>query len=207
MRILSSMSDKTAKDGLLSGILAAAIFLVFFLVINVPIIPSLLVAGLAYAVGFFFLFRVKKPEVVADESELRTALQDGGRKLTAIQELEKKVRKPSMVSQIKDIEGIIAKILAKIEKDPGRLRQAHQFLNYYLESTINILNKYVELGAQNVEDEDIKKSLAKVESMLQTIRDAFDKQLARLLSDDAMDFDAELETLEQTIKMEGLGKE
>ena len=60
---------------------------------------------------------------------------------------------------------------------------------------------------ENVEDDDIRKSLAKVETMLQTIRDAFEKQLGRLLSDDAMDLDAELATLEQTIKMEGLGKD
>lgn len=201
------MSEETTKDGLLSGILAAAVFLVFFFVLDIGLVPSLLVALAAYAAGFFFLFKVKKPEVLAGESSLKAALEEGKRKLAEIQGLEKKIKKPSMVSQIKDIEGIIAKILAKIERDPSRLRLAHQFLNYYLESVINILNKYVELGAQNVEDEDIKKSLAKVEAMLQTIRDAFDKQLGRLLSDDAMDLDAELETLEQAIKMEGLGKE
>jgi 5-bromo-4-chloroindolyl phosphate hydrolysis protein len=201
------MSDTTAKDGLFSGILAGGLFLLFFFLVDAGLLLSLVLAGGGYAVGFFFLFKVKKPEIVADESALKAALVEGRKKLGSIQELEKKVRKASMISQIKDIEGIIGKILDKIERDPSRLRMAHQFLNYYLESTINILNKYVELGAQNVEDEDIKKSLAKVESMLQTIRDAFEKQLARLLSDDAMDLDAELETLEQTIKMEGLGKE
>jgi 5-bromo-4-chloroindolyl phosphate hydrolysis protein len=201
------MSDEKAKDGLLSGILAAAMFLVFLLAIDAGLIPSLLVAAVAYVIGFFFLFKVKRPEIVASESTLKTALQEGGRKLAVIQGLEKRIRKSSMISQIKDIEGIIGKILAKIERDPARLKQAHQFLTYYLDSTINILNKYVELGAQNVEDEEIQKALAKVESMLQTIRDAFEKQLARLLSDDAMDLDAELATLEQTIKMEGLGKE
>jgi 5-bromo-4-chloroindolyl phosphate hydrolysis protein len=201
------MSDETAKDGLLSGILASAIFLVFLLAIDAGLILSLLVAAVAYAIGFFFFFKVKRPEIIAGESTLKAALLEGGRKLAVIQGLEKRIRKSSMVSQVKDIEGIIGKILAKIERDPGRLRQAHQFLTYYLDSTINILNKYVELGAQNVDDEDIQKALAKVESMLQTIRDAFEKQLARLLSDDAMDLDAELATLEQTIKMEGLGKE
>jgi 5-bromo-4-chloroindolyl phosphate hydrolysis protein len=201
------MSDKTAKDGLLSGILAAAMFLVFLFIVDLGLVLSILVAAVAYAVGFFFLFKVKKPEIIAGESTLRAALQEGARKLAQIQALEKQIRKSSMISQIKDIEGIIGKILAKVERDPSRLQLAHQFLTYYLDSTINILNKYVELSAQNVEDEDIKKSLTKVETMLQTIRDAFDKQLGRLLSDDAMDLDAELATLEQTIKMEGLGKE
>lgn len=201
------MPNETTRDGLLSGILAAAIFLVFLLIVDAGIGPSLLVAAVSYVVGFFFLFKVKKPEVIAGESTLKTALQEGARKLAEIQGLEKRIRKSSMTAQIRDIEGIISKVLAKIEHDPARLKQAHQFLTYYLDSTINILNKYVELSAQNVEDDDIRKSLAKVETMLQTIRDAFEKQLGRLLSDDAMDLDAELATLEQTIKMEGLGKD
>jgi 5-bromo-4-chloroindolyl phosphate hydrolysis protein len=201
------MSDETTKDGLFSGILAAAMFLVFLLIIDAGVVASLLAGAVVYAIGFFFLFRVKKPEVIASEATLKEALQEGSRKLSEIQRLEKQVRKASMIPQIKDIEGIIGKILAKIEHDPDSLKQAHQFLAYYLDSTINILNKYVELSAQDIEDEDIRKSLAKVETMLQTIRDAFEKQLGRLLSDDAMDLDAELATLEQTIKMEGLGKE
>jgi 5-bromo-4-chloroindolyl phosphate hydrolysis protein len=201
------MSDETAKDGLFSGILAAAMFLFFLLFIDAGVLPSLIAGGLAYAIGFFFLFRVKKPEVLASETGLKAALQEGSRKLEEIRRLEKLVRKASAIAQIKDIEAIIGKILAKVEQDPGSLRQAHQFLGYYLDSTINILNKYVGLSSQDVEDADIGKSLAKVESMLQTIRDAFEKQLARLLSSDAMDLDAELATLEQTIKMEGLGKE
>jgi 5-bromo-4-chloroindolyl phosphate hydrolysis protein len=201
------MSDETTKDGLFSGILAAAMFLAFLLIIDAGVVASLLAGAVVYAIGFFFLFRVKKPEVIASEATLKEALQEGSRKLSEIQRLEKQVRKASMIPQIKDIEGIIGKILAKIEHDPDSLKLAHQFLAYYLDSTINILNKYVELSAQDIEDEDIKKSLAKVETMLQTIRDAFEKQLGRLLSDDAMDLDAELATLEQTIKMEGLGKE
>jgi 5-bromo-4-chloroindolyl phosphate hydrolysis protein len=201
------MSGKTTKDGLFSGILAAAIFLVFLLFIDAGILASILAGAVAYAIGFLFLFRVKNPETVAGEATLKAALQEGSRKLSEIERIEKQVRKPSMSSQIKDIEGIIGKILAKIGNDPASLKQAHQFLGYYLDSTLNILNKYVELSSQNVEDENIKKSLAKAESMLQTIRDAFEKQLGRLLSDDAMDLDAELATLEQTIKMEGLGKE
>src|SRR5208282_2401539 len=117
------MSDEKAKDGLLSGILAAAMFLVFLLAIDAGLIPSLLVAAVAYVIGFFFLFKVKRPEIVASESTLKTALQEGGRKLAVIQGLEKRIRKSSMISQIKDIEGIIGKILAKIERDPARLKQ------------------------------------------------------------------------------------
>ena len=149
------MADTKAKDGLFSAILAAAVFLAFLLAVDAGILASLVAGGVAYAAGFFFLFRVKRPEVVAGETSLKAALQEGTGKLQEIKALEKRIRKGEVVAQVKDIEAIIGKILAKIQQDPSTLKRAHQFLGYYLDSTINILGKYVELGAQNIEDADI----------------------------------------------------
>ena len=68
------------------------------------------------------------------------------------------------------------------------------------------MTMFSELAAKNVNDVAIQTALAKVETMLGTIRDAFEKQLAKLLSGEVMDLDVELNLLQQTINMEGLGK-
>jgi 5-bromo-4-chloroindolyl phosphate hydrolysis protein len=57
-----------------------------------------------------------------------------------------------------------------------------------------------ELGKQ-IKNNVIKQ---KVESLLSTIKQAFDKQLAKLLEDDVMDLDVEISVLEKTMKSEGL---
>jgi 5-bromo-4-chloroindolyl phosphate hydrolysis protein len=204
---MSDMTAKKEKDGLLSGILGGAAFLIFLLLFDVGFFLSLVIGAAAFATGFFLLFRVKPEEVLEAENTIKTALDQGTAKLSQIMKLRSQIKKPPVTAKILEIENMITKIITQVGKEPNKLNKAQQFLNYYLDSTINILKKYVELSAQNLGDPSIKASLAKVESMLQTIRDAFEKQLANLLSDDVLDLDTELKVLDQTIKSEGLGKE
>ena len=196
--------NKTS-DGLLAGILGAALFLVFLFVINAGPIVSLVIGGAGFGAGML-LFSRKKPEVIAQEIDLKTAVSNGQKKLVEIQKFQKLIKKPVVVAKVKEICEVIEKILEDLEKDPQDLKAARQFLDYYLDSTIKILNRYVELSAQNISDDSIKASLLKVENMLQTIKDAFEKKLAQLLSNDVMDLDTELSLLDQSINMDGLRK-
>jgi 5-bromo-4-chloroindolyl phosphate hydrolysis protein len=200
------MNKKTTPDGLLAGALGAAVFGVFYLLIDVGLVFSL-VLGVAAFLGGFFVFQRRRPEVIEKEDDLKSSLDAGDRKHSEIMALERKIQKPSVLSKLKEIDDVVEKILAGIKKDPSKLRTARQFLDYYLDATIKILTKYVDISAQNVRDPGIQASLARVEGMLGTIKDAFDAQLAKLLSNDVMDLDSALQTLKQTIEMEGLGKE
>jgi 5-bromo-4-chloroindolyl phosphate hydrolysis protein len=200
------MNRRTTSDGLLAGVLGAAVFGVFYLLIDVGLVASLVLSAGAF-VGGFFLFARKSPEVVDRETDLRLSLDAGEKKHAAIRALARRIRKPSILARIREIDVAVEKILGVIRKDPSKLRPARQFLDYYLEATIQILTRYVDISSQGLKDPTIQASLTRVEGMLGTIKDAFDAQLAKLLTDDVMDLDAALETLKQTIEMEGLGKQ
>ncbi|MFA6504710.1 MAG: 5-bromo-4-chloroindolyl phosphate hydrolysis family protein [Treponemataceae bacterium] len=200
-----SKTKGASADWFLSGVLAAASFLVSYIFVDIGLVFSLLISALFFVSGLF-LFRLKKPEIVEQENSLATSLQEGKAKLTEIEKFRKLVGDRPTVAKVDAICGIVEKILAEIKRDPGDLKEARQFLTYYLDATINILKKYVQLSSQNVKDANIRLSLERTESMLDTIRSAFEKQLTRLLSNDVMDLDTELSLLEKTIKMEGLGE-
>lgn len=199
-----SDSNRTA-DIVGAGITGAVLFLVFLLLIDTGILLSLGIGAVGFIAGLL-LFTRKKAAVIDKEHELKSALDDGARKLQDIRNIEKKIKDDSVIRKIKGIDEVTAKILAEIKKDPSILSDARQFLKYYLDSTVKILEKYVELGSQNINDASIGNSLAKVEGILGDLQAAFEKQLAGLLAHDVMDLDAELNLLQQTIKMEGLGK-
>lgn len=199
------MAENRTSDGLLSGLLGAAVFLLFFLALDVgPWVSAALALG-AWGAGFF-LFSRKKPDVVAQESELRNTLTEGRRKLAEIRRFEKAMDKVTVANAVSEIATVTEKILTSIEEDASQIKQARQFLTYYLDSTIKILGLYVDLGSQDLADDGIQKSLARVEALVLTLKETFEKQLARLLSNDVLDLDTEISLLEQTIKMEGLGK-
>ena len=200
------MSSKaTMTDGLLATGFGAVLFIAFYLFLDMGLVLSLIVLGGGFVAGLFLFTRDKPKEVVA-EDDLKSAIEAGTLKLVEIKKFEKKIKKASAIQKLREIEIIVQKILDDLVKDPGDLKAAQQFLNFYLDSTIKILNRYVELSDQNVDDPAINASLAKVESMLSTLKDAFEKQLGKLLTNDVMDLDTELSLLDSTIKMEGLGK-
>ena len=200
------MSSKaTMTDGLLATGFGAVLFIAFYLFLDMGLVLSLIALGGGFVAGLFLFTRDKPKEEIA-EDDLKGAIEAGTLKLAEIKKFEKKVKKPSVIQKVKEIEIVIQKILDDLVKDPGDLKAARQFLNFYLDSTVKILNRYVELSDQDVDDPTINASLAKVEAMLSTLKDAFEKQLGKLLTNDVMDLDTELSLLDSTIKMEGLGK-
>lgn len=208
-------------DWLLAGVLAGAGFLVTFLFVGLGLPVSLVIAGLCLGAGTqLFRREAALPEVPGgvDRAELEASLAEGTRKLDMIRALGKRIEKTarsgaagtegglSAPAKIGALCETVAKILAEIRRDPDDLRRARQFLSYYLDSTIAILEKYETLAATPVRDDKIAASVARADAMLDTIGKAFEKQLANLLSNDVMDLDAELALLENTINMEGLGE-
>lgn len=196
---------KTTPDWILSSVLSAASFLVSYIFLGMGLPVSLLLGVLFFASGMF-LFQVKKSGVIEQEADLDTALAVGKRKLEEIKAFQKQLKNSAVNGKVSSISLTVEKILAEVKRDPGDLKAARQFLSYYLDATITILNKYVKLSSQNVTDSGITGSLKRVETMLDTINSAFEKQLTRLLTNDVMDLDIELSLLEKTINMEGLGE-
>lgn len=186
--------------------MAGGAFIASYLFFDVGVFVSLVISALFFTSGAL-LFRTGKADASLRVADLEPALIEGKKKLAGIVAFKKQIRDEVIIGKVNTICLTVEKILAEVKRDPGDLKAARQFLSYYLDATINILNKYVTLSMQNVSDSGIKSSLRRVESMLDTIANAFEKQLTRLLSNDVMDLDTELSLLEKTIQMEGLGDE
>jgi len=196
---------KQPNNALWAGVVAGVVFLITFLVLELGLVISLVLTLVSFAAGWF-LFPSKKPEVVAAETEVKQALAEGHQKLERFRGLGKTITKPAMAASVAEVGTVIEKILSTVAEDPKKLKPAKQFLNYYLDAAVRIVTMYTELASKNLNDADIQTALTKVETALGTIKDAFEKQLAKLLSGEVMDLDAELTLLQQTLTMEGLGK-
>jgi 5-bromo-4-chloroindolyl phosphate hydrolysis protein len=197
--------------GLFSGAIGGGGFLLFFFFLQFPLIPSLLLGLAVFGGTYLFLYAFRpKPrmnfELGADISPqlLETTLKEGGEKVRSLVDCSHDIKDPAIRAKIARIIDVIKRIFADFEHDPKDIKQAKQFLSYYLDSSIVIVKKYRDLSAQNVRSPDIASTLAKAELMLDSIEKAFEKQLARLLRDDAMDLDTEIQTLEKTFNAEDL---
>lgn len=197
--------------GVLSGVMGGGLFLAFFFFIQMSLLPSLLLglAGFGGAYLFIYAFR-PKPRIEFNIGEgitpqlLETTMKEGGEKIGVLIDCAKNINNPLVREKIGRIVDVIKRIFTNFEKDPKDIKQAKQFLSYYLDTSIKIVKKYRDLSAQNVRSPEIAATLSKAELMLDSIEKAFEKQHARLLRDDVMDLDTEIETLEKTFNAEDL---
>lgn len=196
-------SKPSSPDFVLSAVVAGLLFAVLFLVFDLPVLVSVIVALVAFVVGALVLRT--KSEVQRDrESNERTLLKNGQAQRQAITQLARRVIKPEVSVRVAALLVNVDKILKTLRDDPKKIPSALQFLDYYLNTTVKVLTVYLNLSEQGVHDPEIQRSIAKTETALTTIAQGFEAQLAKLLSQDATDLDTEIKVLEQNLLGDGL---
>lgn len=93
-------------------------------------------------------------------------------------------------------------IIAYLEQNPMKIRQARQFIDYYQDCASRLLTKYISLQDANIETAEIIKLKKDTRSALSTLNKAFSGQFEKLMRVELTDMQAEIDLLEQTVKME-----
>ena len=107
--------------------------------------------------------------------------------------------------QIVHMEEVTGKIFDIVAGQPAKLPQLRRFLNYYLPTTLKLLNAYDRMGAAGVEGANIDGTMGRIDAMMDKVVEAFDKQLDALFADEALDISTDITVLEQMLAQEGLG--
>ena len=109
-----------------------------------------------------------------------------------------------MSDKISRLEAVSAKIFEQAKSDPDKLPRMRKFLDYYLPTSLKLLNTYAELDAQGVEGENISESRRRIEQTMDTLVHAFETQLDQLFQDDALDVSADIDVMENMLRADGL---
>ena len=136
--------------------------------------------------------------------ELDKMIEDGKKAIAEMKRLDDNIADPTISAQIVRLQQLAGKIFAQVEQNPEKLPQIRKFMNYYLPTTLKILNAYDRMGEQGVAGENITSTMEKVEGMMDTIIKAFEKQLDNLFGAEAMDISTDMVVLENMMAREGL---
>lgn len=109
-----------------------------------------------------------------------------------------------MSDKISRLEAVSAKIFEQAKSDPDKLPRMRKFLDYYLPTSLKLLQTYAELEAQGVEGENITESKHRIEQTMDTLVHAFETQLDKLFQEDAMDVNADIDVMENMLRADGL---
>lgn len=109
-----------------------------------------------------------------------------------------------MSDKISRLEAVSAKIFEQAKSDPDKLPRMRKFMDYYLPTSLKLLDTYAELDAQGVEGENISESKHRIEQTMDTLVHAFETQLDQLFQDDALDVSADIDVMENMLRADGL---
>jgi len=183
-------------------LLAAASVLVFFLV-NKLCLGAGALAGSGGTEAKPKAEAKPKPETTGNP-ELDKALKDGRLALSEMKRLDDSIADPGVSAAIVRLSQVSEKIFKAVEEDPAKLPKIRQFLDYYLPTTLKLLNAYDRASGAGVSGENIDGMKARVEDTMGTIVKAFERQLDSLYGADALDVSSDITVLQTLLAREGL---
>ena len=144
-----------------------------------------------------------KEESTGNEA-LDKMLKDGRLAIAEMKRLDDNIADPGISADIVRLEQVSQKIFDEVRRSPDKLPQIRKFMDYYLPTTLKLLNAYDRMSAAGVSGENIDTTLAKVEGMMRTIVSALEKQLDALFGAEALDISTDITVLENMMAREGL---
>ena len=197
------------KGYIVSAIIGGGFFAVPYLALNLPIWASGLMAGAAFGAGMLMFGKDKGTvlDISSTHENLYDILKQAKENTSCLRELAKQLEDVNLVNNIKDICQTSDKIIDTISKKPEKLKQAHNFLNYYLPVTIRIIQKYDEIENQKLTSAESRKFMSSIQDMIVKIKAAFENQLSNLYQSDMIDTDAEIKVFESMLKLDGFSEE
>ena len=145
----------------------------------------------------------KKQETTGDP-ELDKLIQERDRAVSEMRRLNDSIEDETISAQIDHLEEITKKIIAYVVEHPQKLSQIRKFMNYFLPTPLKLLNAYDRMGSAGVSGTNIDGTMGKIETMMDTVTKAFDKQLDALFGDEALDISTDITVMENLLAQEGL---
>ena len=107
-------------------------------------------------------------------------------------------------AKISRMELLVDRIFDRVEQNPDSVNAMRRMMDYYLPTTMKLLEAYEELDAQPVQGENIISSKKEIEDTIDTLNIAFEKLLDSLFQDTAWDVSSDISVLHTMLAQEGL---
>ncbi|HIT66343.1 MAG TPA: 5-bromo-4-chloroindolyl phosphate hydrolysis family protein [Candidatus Merdisoma merdipullorum] len=192
----------------IATLISCGVFLVFFLKLGWGIFPSALLCVGLY-VGLSFVLKPQKKlgginiERLQGGEELRKLLDEAQEDLRRIGKAAKEISNIQAKRDAEALEDGGLRILEYLEENPEKINMARRFFTYYLDTAAGLLERYVQLQETGLRTPEVTEAIKRTAGALPTLNTVFEKQFTRLMEGELLDVEAEINLLENTLKMEG----
>lgn len=136
--------------------------------------------------------------------EVQKVIEQGDAYVKKIRECNDAIPGVEISAKIDRMEMIVDKIFDRVEQNPQSVKDIRKLMEYYLPTTVKLLEAYAEMDAQPVGGENIETAKKEIEATLDTLNSAFEKLLDSLFQKKAWDVSSDISVLNTMLAQEGL---
>lgn len=124
--------------------------------------------------------------------------------ISEIRRLNDEIKDVEVSNRIYKIETHTKNIFEYVTDHPEAMPQIRTFMNYYLPTTLKLLESYSRIERVGVAGENMKKSKADIENILDLLSVGFEQQIDQLFKNEYIDISSDISVLEKMMQKDGL---
>ena len=136
--------------------------------------------------------------------EVQKVVDQGNVYIQKIRKCNDDIPGEEISEKIYRIEVVVDKIFDRVEQNPKNVSDIRKLMEYYLPTTVKLLEAYAQMDAQPVGGENIQTAKKEIEDTLDTLNAAFEKLLDDLFQETAWDVSSDISVLNTMLAQEGL---
>ncbi len=136
--------------------------------------------------------------------EVQRVIVEGDTYIRKIHACNDAIHGEEISAKISRMELLVNRIFHRVEQNPESVDDIHKLMEYYLPTTVKLLEAYQEMEAQPVAGENIRSSKKEIEATLDTLNVAFEKLLDGMFQETAWDVSSDISVLQTLLAQEGL---
>ncbi|WP_049944447.1 5-bromo-4-chloroindolyl phosphate hydrolysis family protein [Anaerococcus provencensis] len=169
----------------------------------------------------YSLYKERKNEILSEASDIRQIsneqnleeinlvrskeiIDSANKDLVAINLVKNKIENKNFIGHIEDLENSSKNILKVIENHPESSHGLNKFSEYYLPTSVKLINAYYEFEQITSKNSKILKSMEQIDETIVDLTNAFERLQLDFLSDSTMEIKADIDTINLLLNQEGL---
>ena len=141
------------------------------------------------------------------EAEMNTMVSEGMECIRRLRDLNDRISSEDISKRLFRLENLLKDIFDSICEHPEQMHRMHKLMDYYLPTTLKLVEAYEEFDRVSTPGEEIASAKSEIENTLDTINQAFKELLGSLFQDAAFDATTDAQVLKTMLAKEGLTRE
>ena len=139
----------------------------------------------------------------SSSDEMKQMMAEGQNYLRILREANDAIPGEVISQKIYSLEHVIRRIFESVSRHPRRMQEMERFMEYYLPTTVKLVNAYRDFDSVGTQGANISSAKAEIERTLDTINQAFERLLDDLYQDAALDVSTDASVIQTMLKKDG----